>query len=170
MIQIKTMKKQFLLLFVITIASIACSRRSSSNGVNVFQSFSLNGKSYGVSENIDLANTISWAAGPSSNPGSTLTTLNMNYKSPDNGGTYCCLLFYINNITLGSNVATLAASPGCESWNSSSSFRINFTHVASAVGDYYEGSFSGNISVFNTCNMTSNAYPSSGNFKVYRTE
>jgi hypothetical protein len=132
--------------------------------LNVFSTFLCNGQQLGASAAISTNSITSWSLTKGQKD-----LISLCFTSPADGQVYSGFLINSPNGTtlqLGSNTnCTLQLMNGNNIY-SCSTLTVNLTHIATAVNDTYEGTFSGNVKLTVSSPFSMNTYPASGSFKV----
>lgn len=154
--------KKILLIFTMGLLLISCSSSDDNNtdtntDNNVYFNFTFDGKNY--SSNLD-GGLLCMIAQP--NQSGSEVNLLMNFKDPSDNATYCGVsLLGVNNNIGTTNNCTFGFQPGND-YITCNNLRV----VLTEVGDYYVGTFSGNINVFSISPPRNETMAGSGSFRV----
>jgi hypothetical protein len=154
--------KKILLIFTVGLLLISCSSSDDNNidtntDNNVYFNFTFDGKNY--SSNLD-GGLLCMIAQP--NQSGSEVNLLMNFKDPSDNATYCGVsLLGVNNNIGTTNNCTFGFQPGND-YITCNNLRV----VLTEVGDYYVGTFSGNINVFSISPPRNETMAGSGSFRV----
>ncbi len=147
----------------------ACTKKPSSSSsmssMDVYSTFSCNGKELGASKSISLTSITNWVLTKQTNN----DQISLSFTSPEDGKTYSG--FFINSpkgsrFSLGTNPNCTLGLMNGNTLYSSSKLTVTITHFPSAVNDFCEGTFTGIVSVSSTSPVSLNEYASTGSFKV----
>jgi hypothetical protein len=153
------------ILLLVLLLSACTKKPSSSSSMDVYSTFSCNGKELGRSKSISLTSITNWMLTKQTNN----DQISLGFTSPEDGKTYSG--FFINspkgsNFRLGTNTNCTLSLMNGNTIYSSSNLTVTITHFPSAVNDYCEGTFTGIVSVTSTSPISFNDYASTGSFKV----
>ena len=153
--------KKILLIFTIGLLLISCSSSDDNTDTNVdnnvYFNFTLNGENY--SSNVD-GGVLCMVAVPSQN--NSKVDLLMNFKDPTDNATYCGVsILGVNNNIGTTNNCIFGFLPGNDYITCN-----NLSVVLTEVGDFYVGTFSGNINVFSISPPSDVTISGSGSFRV----
>jgi hypothetical protein len=154
------MKIKFVLLLLISIPFFGCSSDSGSSGFNAFFKFTLNGNTYDASKSISNPQLSLWGAllNQSSNQVDVLTS----FTSPYDGEQYTGASFQNIPNEIGTYTNISFSLMNGNELISCSNTEVHIT----AVGNSFEGTFSGNFTITNTSPFSSSERSGSGSFKV----
>ena len=154
------MKTNSFIYLILTIFLFGCSSSDDENtnvDNNVYFNFTLNGKNYSSNEDGGL---LCMLAVPNQN--NSKVDLLMNFKDPSDNATYCGVsILGINNNIGTTNNCTFGFGPGNDYITCN-----NLSVVLTEVGDFYVGTFSGNINVFSLSPPSDVTISGSGSFRV----
>ena len=154
------MKTNSFIYLILTIFLFGCSSSDDENtnvDNNVYFNFTLNGKNY--SSNVD-GGLLCMVAQP--NQSGSEVNLLMNHNNPANNTTTCGVsLLGINNSVGTTNNCIFGLISGNDYITCN-----NLSVVLTEVGDFYVGTFSGNINVFSISPPSDETISGSGSFRV----
>ncbi len=154
------MKTNSFIYLLLTIFLFGCSSSDDDNANvdnNVYFNFTLNGKNY--SSNVD-GGLLCMVAQP--NQSGSEVNLLMNHNNPANNTTTCGVsLLGINNSVGTTNNCIFGLISGNDYITCN-----NLSVVLTEVGDFYVGTFSGNINVFSISPPSDETISGSGSFRV----
>jgi hypothetical protein len=154
------MKTNSFIYLLLTIFLFGCSSSDDENtnvDNNVYFNFTLDGKNY--SSTVD-GGLLCMVAVPSQN--NSKVDLLMNFKDPSDNATYCGVsILGINNNIGTTNNCTFGFLPGNDYITCN-----NLSVVLTEVGDFYVGTFNGNINVFSISPPSDETISGSGSFRV----
>jgi len=154
------MKTNFFIYLLLTVFLFGCSSSDGDNSNednNVYFNFTFDGKNY--SSNVD-GGLLCMVAVPSQN--NSKVDLLMNFKDPSDNTTYCGVTIGGTNNTIGTtNNCTFGFLPG-DDYITCYNLRV----VLTEVGDFYVGTFSGDINIFSLSPPRDETISGSGSFRV----